>query len=412
MAALRGHERVFDLYCGIGTIGLTLASRAREIVGVEIVEAAVADAIENARLNEITNASFYAGDIRLAMRELVEQAGRPDVAVIDPPRAGLSQKVVRRIVEAAPKRIVYVSCNPTTLAPERRPARRGRLRAQARAPRRPVPADAAHRVRRAARGRPGRRRQPRAGGVMPVHRVSFLGFVNAYLVEEPDGLTLVDTMLPRTDGRILQAAGGREIKRIALTHAHQDHIGSLDALAAKLPGVEVLISGARRAAARQGHDARPGRGEGQAARRLQRRQDAPDPDGGARRADRLARGGRGARAHARPGRAPRHPRPHALLRRRLRHDRRRRHDRQDVPAVPAAGEGHVAPPDRAREREGAARARPRAARARPRQGRRVARRRDGRGDRPRCATRRPGPTRRRGRRRPRARSRARGRPAG
>jgi 23S rRNA (uracil1939-C5)-methyltransferase len=116
-AGLRGHERVFDLYCGIGTIGLSLAARAREVVGVEIVEPAVADAIENARLNDVTNARFYAGDIRLAMRELVERAGRPDVAVVDPPRAGLSQKVVRRILEAAPKRIVYVSCNPTTLAP-------------------------------------------------------------------------------------------------------------------------------------------------------------------------------------------------------------------------------------------------------------------------------------------------------
>ena len=117
LAGLRGHERVFDLYSGIGTIGLALASRAREVIGVEIVEPAVADAIDNARRNEITNASFYAGDIRLAMRDLVEQAGRPDVCVIDPPRAGLSQKVVRRIIEAAPKLIVYVSCNPTTLAP-------------------------------------------------------------------------------------------------------------------------------------------------------------------------------------------------------------------------------------------------------------------------------------------------------
>jgi len=117
LAGLRGHERVFDLYCGIGTIALSLATRAREVIGVEIVPAAVADAIDNARRNEITNAQFLAGDIRLALRELVEQAGRPDVAVIDPPRAGLSQKVVRRIVEAAPKRIVYVSCNPTTLAP-------------------------------------------------------------------------------------------------------------------------------------------------------------------------------------------------------------------------------------------------------------------------------------------------------
>ena len=117
LAELRGHERVFDLYCGIGTIGLALASRAREVIGVELVERAVADAIDNARRNELTNASFFAGDIRLAMRELVEQAGKPDVCVIDPPRAGLSQKVVRRIIEAAPKRIVYVSCNPTTLAP-------------------------------------------------------------------------------------------------------------------------------------------------------------------------------------------------------------------------------------------------------------------------------------------------------
>ncbi|HEY6693436.1 MAG TPA: 23S rRNA (uracil(1939)-C(5))-methyltransferase RlmD [Solirubrobacteraceae bacterium] len=116
-AQLRGHERVFDLYCGIGTIALTLAARAREVVGVEIVEPAVADAIENARINDVTNARFFAGDIRLAMRDLVEQAGRPDVAVVDPPRAGLSQKVVRRIVESRPSRIVYVSCNPTTLAP-------------------------------------------------------------------------------------------------------------------------------------------------------------------------------------------------------------------------------------------------------------------------------------------------------
>ena len=116
-AGLRGHERVFDLYCGIGTIGLSLAARAREVAGVEIVEEAVADAIENARLNEITNASFYAGDIRLAVRDLVEQEGRPDVCVIDPPRAGLSAKVVRRVIEAGPERIVYVSCNPTTLAP-------------------------------------------------------------------------------------------------------------------------------------------------------------------------------------------------------------------------------------------------------------------------------------------------------
>ena len=78
---------------------------------------------------------------------------------------------------------------------------------------------------------------------MPVNRICRLGAVNAYLVEEDDGLTLVDTMVPRSAGTILQAAAGRPIKRIALTHAHGDHIGSLDALARELPGVEVLISG-------------------------------------------------------------------------------------------------------------------------------------------------------------------------
>jgi 23S rRNA (uracil1939-C5)-methyltransferase len=116
-AQLRGAERVFDLYCGIGTIALMMAPRAAEVWGLEIVEEAVADAIAAARTNEINNARFFAGDVRLTLRELVATAGRPDVIVVDPPRAGLSQKVVRRIVEAAPRRIVYVSCNPTTLAP-------------------------------------------------------------------------------------------------------------------------------------------------------------------------------------------------------------------------------------------------------------------------------------------------------
>jgi 23S rRNA (uracil1939-C5)-methyltransferase len=116
-AALEGWERVYDLYCGIGTIALTLAPRAGELWGIELIEPAVADAIAAAKRNDVTNAHFFAGDARLALPELVERAGRPDVVVVDPPRAGLSQKVVRRIVDASPKRIVYVSCNPTTLAP-------------------------------------------------------------------------------------------------------------------------------------------------------------------------------------------------------------------------------------------------------------------------------------------------------
>ncbi len=116
-ADLRGSERVYDLYGGIGTIALMMAPRAAQVWGLELVEDAVADAIANARLNEIDNVRFYAGDVRLALRELVDTAGRPDVVLVDPPRAGLSQKIVRRIIEAGPRRIVYVSCNPTTLAP-------------------------------------------------------------------------------------------------------------------------------------------------------------------------------------------------------------------------------------------------------------------------------------------------------
>jgi 23S rRNA (uracil1939-C5)-methyltransferase len=116
-AELKGYERLYDLYCGIGTIGLLMAPRVAELWGLEIVEDAIADAIKNARSNEIDNAHFFAGDVRLVLGQLVEKAGRPDVLVVDPPRAGLSQKVVRRVIEAAPKRIVYVSCNPTTLAP-------------------------------------------------------------------------------------------------------------------------------------------------------------------------------------------------------------------------------------------------------------------------------------------------------
>jgi 23S rRNA (uracil1939-C5)-methyltransferase len=116
-AALEGWERVYDLYCGIGTMGLTLATRAGQLWGLELVEDAVADAIANARRNDITNARFFAADARHALPELVARAGRPDVVLVDPPRAGLSQRVVRRIIDAAPRRIVYVSCNPTTLAP-------------------------------------------------------------------------------------------------------------------------------------------------------------------------------------------------------------------------------------------------------------------------------------------------------
>ena len=120
LAALTGRERVYDLFCGIGTISLALAGAAGEVWGIEVIEQAIADAIKSARANGVDNVHFFAGDVRTAMRPLVEKAGKPDVVVVDPPRPGLSQKIVRRILEAEPRRVVYVSCNPTTLAPNAR----------------------------------------------------------------------------------------------------------------------------------------------------------------------------------------------------------------------------------------------------------------------------------------------------
>ncbi|MEJ7876990.1 MAG: 23S rRNA (uracil(1939)-C(5))-methyltransferase RlmD, partial [Solirubrobacterales bacterium] len=116
-AALSGSEKVWDLFCGIGTIGLSLARQAGSIWGLESVPEAVADAERNAKRNGIGNAQFVTADARLGIRPLIEQAEKPDVVVIDPPRAGLSKKIVRRVIEAEAPRIVYVSCNPTTLAP-------------------------------------------------------------------------------------------------------------------------------------------------------------------------------------------------------------------------------------------------------------------------------------------------------
>jgi 23S rRNA (uracil1939-C5)-methyltransferase len=115
-AALGGGETVYDLYCGIGTIGLSLARDALTVWGIEISEESVACAIENAELNAIGNAAFFAGNVGQVLRELEERAGAPDLVVVDPPRAGLAGKALRRLGELAAPRVVYVSCNPTTLA--------------------------------------------------------------------------------------------------------------------------------------------------------------------------------------------------------------------------------------------------------------------------------------------------------
>ncbi|HKF14489.1 MAG TPA: 23S rRNA (uracil(1939)-C(5))-methyltransferase RlmD [Gaiellaceae bacterium] len=115
-AQLTGEETVWDLYCGIGTIGLTMARDALTVWGVDISEESIACALENADLNAIANAAFYAGEVGQAIEELEDRSGAPDVVVVDPPRAGLSNKAVRRLGRIGAARIVYVSCNPTTLA--------------------------------------------------------------------------------------------------------------------------------------------------------------------------------------------------------------------------------------------------------------------------------------------------------
>jgi 23S rRNA (uracil1939-C5)-methyltransferase len=115
-AGLTGVENVYDLYCGTGTIGLALAGSARSVWGLEISEEAVACAIENAELNGVGNAHFFAGNVGQTVEELREEAGEPDVIVVDPPRAGLAGKALRRTGALGARRIVYVSCNPTTLA--------------------------------------------------------------------------------------------------------------------------------------------------------------------------------------------------------------------------------------------------------------------------------------------------------
>jgi 23S rRNA (uracil1939-C5)-methyltransferase len=115
-AQLSGSETVWDLYCGIGTIGLSLAAQALTVWGIEVSEESVACALENAELNGITNAAFFAGNVGQVVRELLDRSGAPDVVIVDPPRAGLAGKALRRLGEIGAPRIVYVSCNPTTLA--------------------------------------------------------------------------------------------------------------------------------------------------------------------------------------------------------------------------------------------------------------------------------------------------------
>lgn len=116
-AELTGDEVVYDLYTGAGTIANFVAHQASKVVGVEYVEEAIVDARENSRLNNINNTVFYAGDMKDVLNaDFVARNGKPDVIILDPPRAGIHEDVARVILEASPSRIVYVSCNPATQA--------------------------------------------------------------------------------------------------------------------------------------------------------------------------------------------------------------------------------------------------------------------------------------------------------
>jgi 23S rRNA (uracil1939-C5)-methyltransferase len=115
-ASLSGTETVADVYCGAGTISLLLARKARRVIGLETVEAAVRDARENAEKNGICNVDFLTGQAEVLLPKLVEDGLRPDVVVLDPPRKGLEPPVIEAIAQAKPKRVVYVSCNPATQA--------------------------------------------------------------------------------------------------------------------------------------------------------------------------------------------------------------------------------------------------------------------------------------------------------
>jgi len=116
-AALTGNEIVYDLYCGTGSIGIFVSKGAKKIIGVEVIEEAITDAKENAALNNITHAEFFAGDvIKVCNDDFFAVHGRPDVIITDPPRAGMHEKLVNKLLEIAAPKIVYVSCNTATQA--------------------------------------------------------------------------------------------------------------------------------------------------------------------------------------------------------------------------------------------------------------------------------------------------------
>ncbi|WP_040608867.1 23S rRNA (uracil(1939)-C(5))-methyltransferase RlmD [Salinicoccus carnicancri] len=114
-ADLKGDETIIDTYCGIGTIGLSATDRAGKIIGIEVVDSAVEDARENARLNGAENAEFHLGKSEEVMKKLVKEGVKPDVVFVDPPRKGCHPEFLEALAEVRPEKIIYVSCNPSTL---------------------------------------------------------------------------------------------------------------------------------------------------------------------------------------------------------------------------------------------------------------------------------------------------------
>jgi 23S rRNA (uracil1939-C5)-methyltransferase len=116
-AGLTGTEIVYDLYCGTGSIGIFVSPQAGKVVGIELIKEAIDDAVENAAMNGVNNATFFAGDVvDICNDAFFAQHGQPDVVITDPPRAGMHEKLVNKLLEIAAPRIVYVSCNPATQA--------------------------------------------------------------------------------------------------------------------------------------------------------------------------------------------------------------------------------------------------------------------------------------------------------
>ena len=116
LAALTGSETVLDAYCGIGTIGITASGRAKRVIGVELNKDAVRDAVQNAKRNEIKNIEFYCNDAGRFMSRMAAQGEKLDVVFMDPPRSGSTEEFIHSVAEAGPRKVVYISCGPETLA--------------------------------------------------------------------------------------------------------------------------------------------------------------------------------------------------------------------------------------------------------------------------------------------------------